>query len=88
MNPAKSAIHQCPCGENHLVNSIVAQRITTRGPTLPVLNKHGAWYVPCVYAAVHGISPDLIRDAAAQYGFTPLHARRPARSRQPATTRR
>jgi hypothetical protein len=79
MKSGKSTIHRCPCGDEHLVSGGIAQRITTRGPTLPVLNKHGAWYVPCVFAVVHGIDSDAIRDAAEQYGFDPVRTLTSAR---------
>lgn len=59
---------QCPCGDTHLVTAAIARRL------IPVLCRYGSWYVPGVFAVVHGVASDMLRDAAARYGFEPVIA--------------
>jgi hypothetical protein len=72
MSKGRPVRRDCACGSAHLVSTSVARDITLHGPTQPVMTPRGAWYVPRVYAAIHGITGPELAEAAARYGFNPI----------------
>lgn len=72
MSKGRPVKRGCVCGSDHLVSTSVARDITEHGPTQPVMTPRGAWYVPRVYAAVHGITGPELAAAARRYGFEPV----------------
>lgn len=61
----------CPCGESHVGHTWdIAVRLTrSMGLTVEVKTPDGAWHVPRVYIAMHGILALHLPALAAKYGW-------------------
>ena len=65
---------ECPCGcgrriQNPLVREIVERWERDLGPMITVRCSGGAWRVPRVYIALHGLKARELPALAQQYGF-------------------
>jgi hypothetical protein len=66
--------HPCPCGATHPVSLATDTEIRVNGPTMPVQTPDGAWRIPRVWVAFHGLRPIAKTVAAAsQYEWEPVN---------------
>lgn len=61
--------YACPCGRKHEAIGPVAQLIEDAGLTVKVVTPQGAWRVPRIYIAIHGLRASDMPMLARVYGW-------------------
>lgn len=61
--------YTCPCGEAHDPGETASRLIDRFGDTVRVVMNTGAWKVPRIYIAMHGLRGSELPALATRYGW-------------------